>query len=313
MKQGILITGATGFVGRALLSELESRSCHALPVVRQAAGLPQEVVVPDIHALTDWRETLTDCHVVVHLAARVHALHDAAADPLALYRAVNRDATLHLARQSAAAGVKRFVFVSSVKVNGEGGAAPYRETDVPAPEDAYAVSKWEAELGLLQVAKETGMEVVILRPPLVYGPGVKGNFAQLIRWVRKGLPLPFGAVDNRRSLLALENLVDFIALCADHERSPGAANEVFLLSDGEDVSTTELLCKLARAYRVKPRLLPIPVKLMRAAASALGKSAVADRLLGSLAVDGSKARTLLGWRPLVSMDEQLRKMAMHAK
>jgi nucleoside-diphosphate-sugar epimerase len=221
--------------------------------------------------------------------------------------------TLNLARQAAAYGVKRFVFLSSVKVNGEctlNGCA-FRAADIPAPEDAYGISKLEAEQGLMDLARETGMEVVIIRPPLVYGPGVKGNFASLVRWVRKGIPLPLGVVHNKRSLVALENLVDFIALCADPERSKLAANEVFLISDGEDVSTNGLLRKVANAYSVAPRLMPIPVLWIRTVARLLGKRAVADRLLGSLVVDSSKAWDLLGWKPVVSMDEQLKNMALH--
>jgi nucleoside-diphosphate-sugar epimerase len=183
---------------------------------------------------------------------------------------------------------------------------------VPAPQDAYAISKWEAEQGLMAIARETGMGVVIIRPPLVYGLDVKGNFAKLVQWVRKGIPLPFGALQNRRSLLALDNLVSFIALCADPAKSPKAANEVFLISDGEDVSTAELLRRVARAYGTKAHLIPVPPAWLRFGARLLGKSAVADRLLGSLVIDSSKARELLGWRPVVTMDEQLQKMARDA-
>lgn len=240
-------------------------------------------------------------------------MKEGSGDPLAEYRRVNVQGTLALARQAAQAGVRRFIFLSSIKVNGErtGNGKSFCEADLPLPEDAYGLSKLEAEQGLMPLTQETGMEIVIIRPPLVYGPGVKGNFASMVRWVRKGIPLPFGAVRNKRSLVALENLVNFITLCADPERSPRAANEVFLISDGEDVSTTELLRKVACAYGVSPRLLPVPVGLLRIAAGVLGKRAVADRLLGSLVVDSSKARELLGWKPVISMDEQLRKMALH--
>lgn len=316
MTQDILVTGASGFIGRAVLDRLSQSHTLTAAVRRATDRLPvgvRVVALGDLDAHTDWSTCLRDVSIVVHLAARAHVMHDPACDPSTEYRKVNVEATLSLARQAARTGVRRFVFMSSVKVNGEATPESHAlsEKDAPAPQDAYAWSKWEAEQGLLALARETGMEVVIIRPTLVYGPGVKGNFAQLVRWVCKGLPLPFGAVDNRRSLLALENLVDFVALCADRERSPQAANEVFLLSDGEDVSTTGLLRKVARAYDVKPRLLPVPIGLMRAVAIAQGKSAVADRLLGSLVVDSSKARALLGWRPVVSMDEQLRKMALH--
>lgn len=220
---------------------------------------------------------------------------------------------LALARQAAGTGVHRFVYISSVKVNGERTASntAFHVGDTPVPEDAYGMSKYEAEQGRMALARDTGMEVVIIRPPLVYGPGVKGNFASLVRGVRKGIPLPLGAVHNKRSLVALENLVDFIAVCADPERSPRAANEVFLISDGDDFSTTELLRKVAKAYHVAPCLLPIPVSWIKTVAGFLGKSDVADRLLGSLVVDSSKARELLGCKPVVSMDMQLKKMASH--
>lgn len=308
-----LVTGATGFVGTALCARLAASGVEIVPAVRRESGLPHEVVVGNIDASTDWRHALASCDAVVHLAARVHVMEDAAQDPLASYRGINTEATRNLARQAVDAGVKRFVFISSIKVNGERTEVgrPFTPDDAPAPEDPYAVSKHEAEELLLGLASETGMEVVIIRPPLVYGPGVKGNFAAMVRWVRRGVPLPLGAVHNRRSLIALDNLVDFIALCADRERSPRAAGEVFLISDGEDVSTTELLRKVARAYGVKPRLAPVPARWLRFAAGLLGKGAVADRLLGSLVVDSSKARDLLGWRPVVSMDGQLQKMARH--
>jgi nucleoside-diphosphate-sugar epimerase len=240
-------------------------------------------------------------------------MQDTAGDCLAEFRRVNTEGTLNLARQAAAAGVKRFVFLSSVKVNGEitRRGCLFRADDVSAPEDAYGLSKLEAEQGLIALASETGMGVVIIRPPLVYGPGVKGNFASMVRWLRKGIPLPFGTVHNQRSLVALENLVDFIALCAQPERSPCAANEVFLISDGEDISTSELMRKAARAYGLEARLLPVPAPWIYAAATIFGKGAVAQRLLGSLAVDNSKARELLGWTPVISMDEQLQKMARY--
>lgn len=302
MKQGILVTGATGFVGRSLLSELERRGCSAIPVVRRAIGLTHEVVLPDIHALTDWREALVNCHAVVHLAARVHVMHDAAADPLALYRATNTDATLNLARQAAQAGVKRFVFISTIKVNGEGRDAPYRETDTPAPEDAYAISKWEAERGLWQIAQETGLEVVVLRPPLVYGPGVKANFRRLLDAVARGWPLPLGAIRNRRSLLYLGNFVDAIQVCVEH---PAAAGKTFLVDDGEQVSTPELVRAVARAMGRPARLLPVPSGVLEFAGALLGKRAAVARLTGSLWVDSSLIRSRLGWTPPFSMEAGL--------
>lgn len=329
-KGGLLLTGATGFVGRALTQKLAHDGWQIRSAVRYTHSQPMSIAVGDINPSTNWDGAFTGCKTVVHLAARTQITPNKdSKDVQAEFRRVNTAGTLNLARQAAAAGVPRFVFLSSAKVNGEG--APYlrkqfshkaslsisarnvySEADAPAPQGAYAISKWEAEQGLLTIARETGMEVVIIRPPLIYGPGVKGNFALMLRWVCKGVPLPLGAVHNRRSLIALDNLVDFIALCADREHSPLAVNEVFLVSDGEDVSTPELLRKIARAYETKARLLPLPAAWLGFGAKLLGKTASMDRLLGSLVVDSSKARNLLGWRPVASMDDQLRKMARDA-
>jgi nucleoside-diphosphate-sugar epimerase len=233
-------------------------------------------------------------------------MHESSADPLAAFRAVNVEGTLNLARQAAAGGVKRFVFVSSVKVNGEETELdqPFNEDDEPCPIDPYGISKMEAEQGLRQLSADTGMEVVIIRPPLVYGPGVKANFAALIRAVQRGWPLPLGALYNQRSLVALDNLVDFIVTCITH---PQAANQTFLVSDGQDRSTTELLRSMAQAARVPARLLPVPVWALQAGASLLGKGDSVQRLCGNLQVDISKARNLLGWVPPVSVEEGLRR------
>ena len=312
----VLVTGANGFLGQVLCERLEQQQHDVRRGVRLSSN-PGNVAIGDIGPSTNWSEVLgLGVEIVIHLAARAHVMHDKLADPLAsfsAYRRVNVQGTANLARQAAQAGVRRFVFISSVKVNGEATppGQPFTPTDTPSPQDAYGQSKHEAEQVLWQVARDTGMEVVIIRPPLVYGPGVKGNFASMVRWVRQGVPLPLGAVHNRRSLVALDNLVDFMALCASPERSPKAANQTFLVSDDDDVSTTELLRQVAQAYGVPPRLLPIPAGLMRGAARLLGKAALADRLLGSLQVDASKARDLLGWTPPVTMQAQLRKMALH--
>jgi UDP-glucose 4-epimerase len=247
---------------------------------------------------TTWRSALGNCDAVVHLAARVHVMQDTAADPLALYWATNTDATLNLARQAAQAGVRRFVFVSSIKVNGEGRDAAYRESDAPAPEDAYAISKWEAEQGLWRIARETGLEVVVLRPPLVYGPGVKANFRRLLDTVVRGWPLPLGAIENRRSLLYLGNFVDAIRVCVEH---PAAAGQTFLIDDGQPVSTPELVRAVARAMGRPARLLPVPAGMLNFAGALLGKRAAVARLTGSLWLDSSLIRARLGWIPPYSM------------
>jgi nucleoside-diphosphate-sugar epimerase len=266
----------------------------------------------DIGPDAQWAEALAGCEAVVHLAGRVHMMRDNAPDPLAAYRRVNTQGTLSLARQAAAAGVRRMVFVSSVKVNGEetGPHAAFSETDAPAPADPYGISKAEAESGLQALAAETGLEVVIVRPPLVYGPGVKANFLAMTRFLARGVPLPLGSVTrNRRSLVALDNLVDLMIRCLDH---PAAANQVFLVADGEDLSTTELLRRTAMALGVRPRLIPVPVPVLMAGATLLGRRAVARRLLGSLRLDISKARRVLEWVPPVSVDEGLRRTVRHA-
>ncbi len=297
-----MVSGASGFVGRALCAHLGQRGHAAVAAVRRPAGLAGESVVGEIDGAIDWTAALANCDAVVHLAARVHVMHDTADDPLALYRAINTAATLNLARQAAQAGVKRFVFVSSIKVNGEGRDAPYRETDPPAPGDDYAVSKWEAEQGLLQIARETGLEVVILRPPLVYGPGVKANFRRLLDTVARGWPLPLGAIRNRRSLLYLGNFVDAIRVCLEH---PAAAGQTFLLDDGRPVSTPELVRAIARAMGRPARLLPVPVGVLAFAGAVLGKRAAVARLTGSLHVDSSAIRARLGWTPPYSMEAGL--------
>lgn len=269
------------------------------------------VVVGAIDAETQWSEALLGIVTVVHLAARVHVMNDASENPMVEFRRINVAGTLNLARQAAAAGVKRFVFISSVKVNGERTAPgrPFTETDAPNPQDAYGQSKHEAEQGLRLMAEDTGMEVVIIRPPLVYGPGVKANFAALMRAVQRGWPLPLGAVHNQRSLVALDNLVDFIVTCITH---PKAANQTFLVSDGQDLSTTELVRGMAKAAGVPARLLPVPVWALQAAGALLGKGDAVQRLCGNLQVDISKARQLLGWVPPVSVEEGL-KMAMRVQ
>lgn len=318
MRRRVLITGSSGFVGKALLERwLATRSSPPITVaVRRDSdveGGPRVEKIEDIGPDTVWDDCLPGVEVVIHLAARVHVMDDRSSDPLRDYRRVNVAGTLNLARQAACTGARRFVFISSIKVNGEGTSDGrlFRADDPPAPEDFYGLSKLEAERGLQALAHETGMEVVIIRPPLVYGPGVKGNFASMVGWVRRGLPLPLGSVDNRRSLVAIDNLVDFIALCADRERSPQAANKVFLVSDADDVSTPQLLRRVARAHGVSARLIPFPSVGLRFAARLLGRADAVDRLLGSLVVDAAPARDILGWRPVITMDQQLKKMALY--
>jgi len=308
----VLVTGASGYVGSATCTRLVTQGMNVVGTVRHLPSRPLSGVdyriVSDLSGTTDWRKVLKGIDTVVHCAARVHVMRETAADPLIAFRAANVAGTEQLARQAAAAGVRRFVFLSSVKVNGEGGSVAYRETDPPAPQDAYGISKYEAELGLREVAVETGIEVVMVRSPLIYGPGVKANFQALMRALVRGVPLPLGAIPNRRSLVALDNVVDLIVTCIEH---PAAANETFLVSDGEDLSTTELIHRLARAMGRPARLIPIPTTVLMAGATLLGKREVARRLCGTLQVNITKVREVLGWTPPVSVDEGLRRTAKH--
>jgi nucleoside-diphosphate-sugar epimerase len=305
----VLLTGASGFLGGAVLATAQSRGVPVRSVFRRAASVAEcdSVTISTLTNDTDWSFALSGIDVVVHCAARVHVMHDTESDPYVAFRTVNVEGTLNLARQSAAAGVKRLVFVSSVKVNGEEtqpGCA-YTADDVAAPEDPYGISKAEAEAGLRLLSHQTGMEVVIIRPPLVYGPGVKGNFSSLVSWVARGLPLPLGlATTNRRSFVGLDNLVDLILTCIDH---PNATNQTFLVSDGEDLSTADLLRRIGKSLSRPARLIPVPVSILMIASRLLGKSSIAQRLLGSLQVDISKTCTLLNWKPPVSVDEGLRR------
>jgi len=307
----LLITGANGFVGKPLCGEL-LRQGHSVRAAVRSASLQVEnvetVSIGEINGETDWTDTLLSIKVVIHLAARVHVMKDTAIDALAEFRRVNVEGTLNLARQAVEAGVQRFIFISSIKVNGEGTLLghPFTAEDQPAPVDPYGISKREAEDALRQLASDTGMEVVIIRPPLIYGPGVKANFQSMMRWLDKGIPLPLGAINNQRSLVALDNLIDLIVTCIHH---PAAANQTFLAGDGEDLSTSELLQRMSAALGQKAWLVPMPGFLLAWGAALVGKQAMAQRLCGSLQVDISKARDLLDWKPPVHVDEALRKTA----
>lgn len=301
----ILITGANGFVGQAVVRRLQQEP--AIGVRKALRSTPADtedtVGIGEIGPDTDWTKALAGVNAVIHCAARVHIMNDAgSAESLTSFRKVNVEGTANLARQAAAAGVKRLVFVSSIKVNGETttGLAPYAYDSVPAPQDAYGISKWEAEQKLGDVARETGLEVTVVRPPLVYGPGVKANFLRLLLAVGRGMPLPFGLVDNRRSMVYVENLVDLLVQCACDQR---AASQTFLVSDGNDLSTRGLIEHLARALQRQPRLINVPPSLMSAGARLLGKAEVADRLLGSLQVDIVHTCKTLNWRPPFSVDQ----------
>jgi nucleoside-diphosphate-sugar epimerase len=310
MAEEILVTGASGFVGGQLISWMTAHAQPSTAVLgavrsKQAGDDSGLIAVGEINGDTDWSEALRGRCVIVHTAARAHIMDDTAADPLTEFRSVNVAGTLNLARQAATAGVKRFIFISSIKVNGEQTMdQPFTAGDMPAPEDPYGISKWEAEQGLRELAITTGMEVVIIRPPLVYGRGVKGNFASMIKLVGKGLPLPLGAVHNKRSLVALDNLVDLIITCIDH---PDAANETFLVSDGDDLSTTQLLRGVAEAMGRSSRLIPVPASLLQFGATLLGKKAMAQRLLGSLQVDISHTQECLNWTPPLTVKQGLQR------
>lgn len=304
----LLVTGATGFVGRSLCAEAAMRGHGVRRAVRAATVAAGDRVVGDIDVRTDWHAALRGVDVVIHLAARVHVMHETDADPLAAFRAVNAAGTENLARQAVAEGVKRLVYVSSIKVNGESTAAgqAFREDDTPHPQDPYGFSKWEAEQGLHRIAAETGLEVVIVRPPLVYGLGVKGNFAQMLHVLQRGIPLPLASVHNRRSLLYLGNLVDALLLCAKH---PAAVGRTYLVSDGEDVSTADLLRWLGEALGRPARLFPCPSGLLMGVAAISGRRGQAERLLGSLRIDDARIRHELGWCPPYTLQHGLQATA----
>lgn len=304
----LLITGANGFVGSALYDVASRQGILVRGAVRanaQSQPLVDATIVGEIDGTTDWERALEGVDVVIHCAARVHVMKDKAADPMAEFIKTNVDGTANLAYQAAKAGVKRLVFVSSVKVNGEQSpeGKPFAEADIPAPQDAYGISKWKAEQSLLKIAQETGLEVVIVRPPLIYGARVGGNFLSLLRGVSRGLPLPLGAVSNKRSLLYVDNLAEALILCATH---PDASGQTYLVSDGQDVSTAELIRMMADALACKARLFYFPTSWMRALAFLIGRGDKVSRLLGYLQVSNTKIQGELGWIPRYSIEEGLR-------
>lgn len=304
-----MVTGATGFIGSALISHLHAQGYEVSGTTRGAIGRADSGVrmisVGEVGPDTDWHDALLGQEIVVHTVARVHQMVETAQDSLSEYRHVNTLGTANLARQAALMGIRRFVFLSSVKVNGEltEQGKPFRPEDIPAPVDFYGISKFEAENELFRISAATGMEIVIVRPPLVYGPGVKANFRSMMAWLNRGIPLPLGAIHNKRSMVALDNLIDLLSVCIEH---PAAANQIFLASDGEDLSTTDLLKRLGKAMDRHPILLPVPEWLLMKAAALIGKKAVAQKLCGSLQVDIEKNATLLGWIPPISVDSALR-------
>ncbi|BBG90120.1 UDP-glucose 4-epimerase family protein [Aeromonas caviae] len=313
VKSKVIITGANGFVGSAAfnkISELEQYTVSG--AVRHNTEKSSFISIGDMNYETDWSNILRGQNVVIHTAARAHVMIDEAINPLAEYRRVNVEASVNLAKQAARAGVNRFIFISSIKVNGNGGerSRVYYHNDPPAPEDNYGISKAEAEVELKKIAEDTGMEMVIIRPTLIYGPDVKGNFNSLIKLVCWGLPLPLGAIHNCRSMVAIDNLIDLIVTCIDH---PKASGQTFLVSDDQDMSTTELLEVMAHSFNKKAILIPIPAKLLHIAARLLGREAIVDRLCGSLKVDITHTKETLDWRPPVTMEQQLAKIveSMH--
>ncbi|MFA0509585.1 MULTISPECIES: UDP-glucose 4-epimerase family protein [Vibrio] len=303
----ILVTGSTGFVGSRIVELARERDWAVIPVVRkQIEPLTNSLLIPSIDASTDWSSAFEGVDCVVHCAARVHQMNESAQGALTAYRDINTLGTLNLAKQAAEAGVKRFVFVSSIKVNGE-----FSEPNLPfepnlknTPQDPYGLSKYEAEVELAKLSKDTGLEVVIIRPPLVYGPGVKANFLSMMRLIDKGIPLPFGAIKNQRSLVYLDNLSDLILTCCEHPSAPGYT---FLASDDQDVSTTQLMQTIAHTMGKSPRLIPIPMSWIQAGSSALKKKHIAQRICGNLQVEIGLTKETLGWKPPVSFEQGIKR------
>ncbi|KGJ94234.1 UDP-glucose 4-epimerase family protein [Thalassotalea sp. ND16A] len=309
----IIVTGANGFVGLPLLHKLIESNHKVIPVVRHHVsfnGSLSPFIIDSLTSTNDWSKALVDVDIVIHSAARVHVMNDIASNPLEEFREVNTRATLNLAKQASEAGVKRFIFISSIKAGGENSrlGCPLSESREYTPEDPYGLSKYEAEQQLLELAKNSKMEVVIIRPTLIYGPGVKANFETMMKWASKPIPLPFGAINNKRSLVSIDNLISLIEVCLTH---PKAKNQIFYVNDGNDLSTSDLLIKLYKSFKNRTPLIPVPANIIKLLFKLIGKSDYSDRLLGSLQVDISKAKTLLNWEPPYSVDESIDKTVKH--
>jgi len=310
----ILVTGASGFIGRNLCLSLKDKGYIIRAALRRnipnIPGVNEYVEVADIDESTDWLRALQGVDCVIHLAGRAHLMDEHGGNPATVYHRVNALGTKRLAEQAAQSGVKRFIFVSSVKVNGEGSRLPYTEKDVPRPQDAYGISKQEAEDLLSSIAAKTGLQKVILRLPLVYGPGVKANFKNLIKFVNTGLPLPFEGINNRRSFLYLGNLVGAIITCISH---PLAAGETFLVSDGQDASMPDLIKMIARAMKKKAVLFSLHPGILKLLCKVVGRDEELEKITGSLFVDSGKIRNLLGWKPLFTLEEGIKETIKYQK
>lgn len=311
----ILVTGANGYIGCSIVQALVDNDISVLAGVRKKSNRLnksiRQTIIGHLDGQTDCQKAVKNVSVVIHSAGLAHSFNKNAGSLLE-YRKTNVFGTVNLARQAASSGVRRFIFLSSIGVNGNVSSSSFTELDIPNPHNFYAQSKYEAEIELLKFSSKTTMDVVIIRPPLVYGPNPPGNFKTLLNAIKKCYPLPFSSVtDNKRSFVALDNLVDFIILCADYRRTPRAANQVFLISDDEDVSTADLLTRIYHAYGENSKLFPFPVWLMRFIVKLIGKKEFSCRLLDSLRVDISKAKDLLGWSPVITMDKQLKKIAAY--